>query len=142
MKKSGIPLLRKALEDAEANPGTTDLSWWARRTPCGTTMCLAARVATAAGYEIDWTRSFRGDETSLPGDLCSYTTSGALIADVACRELGLTPWEEKRLFYRGTLDEAWAAAERITGGEITKPLRGRGEASTIHSVTSNGTNRG
>jgi len=113
-----VPLLRKALEYAEAHPEETDLSWWAKVTPCGTTACLAGTVVTLAGHVIDWeTESVQ--EGFWPVD---YVTDGRHIEEVAIDELGLTGSEAEGLFYCSSLAQAWMVAEELTDGEIQPPL--------------------
>ena len=113
MTEIDVALLRKTLEYADAHPEGIRLDVWAERTSCGTTACIAGTAAILAGHEIDWdTMSWRRQ--------AYLTVAGEHIADVACKELGLTETQENQLFYCKTLDDVWEAAERITDGEIRR----------------------
>ena len=109
-----VPLLRKALEYITEHPEEHDQSSWARRTPCGTTLCLAGTVAKLTGHDFSW---------DVFPDLAFSTTTGRLISEVAQDELRIDNVDAHLLFHGcDTVDELWEAAEEITDGEIRRPL--------------------
>lgn len=106
-------VLRKALEFITAHPGEWDQDFWAQRTDCGTTYCLAGTVAVQQGYELSF--------DDVGG--ASQVTTGEGIADVAERELGLTEAQADELFIESdTLRDLYRVARDITNGEIEVPV--------------------
>jgi hypothetical protein len=115
-----VPLLRKALEFAEAHPEEIELGSWAERSSCGTTACIAGTIAILAGHEIDWASAVLDDDGLL---LADYVTDGRHIESVALDELGIDVGAAYQLFYCGDLDEVWEVAEELTNGEIQRPVK-------------------
>lgn len=110
-----VELLRKVLEHITAHPDEHDQEVWARRTACGTAMCLAGHAVVMTGHRIDW---------SLLdiGGLATFTTTGEIIEAVAERELGLDLGQSVELFSAAnTLARLWMLAAELTDGEITPP---------------------
>lgn len=115
MLEEKIPLLREILVDAELHPENFDLTDWAWMSlvTCDTTVCIGGSAVLKTGHHIDWANRSNDGK-------CHYTTDGRWIAHVAQEELGLSDVEAARLFFCGSLDEAWQVAERISDGQITR----------------------
>src|SRR4051812_46897448 len=81
-----VPLLRKTLEFITDNPDQHRQDTWAKRTECGTAMCLAGWAVTIAGFDIDF------DTPTVPFlgafDLVDGRPIGAAAADLLGIELG------------------------------------------------------
>jgi hypothetical protein len=115
----------RALRSTVLNhPREWDQSNWAKRTECGTTMCLAGWACTLAGREIDWNPGFdmTPEEylneynalvsgTLLPSDDFSVTSD--YIASFAEEWLGLTLEEASDLFYAFSNDSAMSLLEDL-----------------------------
>jgi len=118
MSGINVALLRKALEHIDAHPEEHDQRSWARKSSCGTTMCLAATVAVLAGHEIDWSKPLM--TTGYSAHFYELV-DGRKIPDAAQESLGADDEQAHSLFYGcKNADDLWAAAERITDGEIRR----------------------
>lgn len=111
-----VPLLRKALEFAEAHPEEIELGSWAKKTACGTTACIAGTIAILTGHQLKW-------ELDEDGVWADYVTDGRHIESVAMTEIGVDDDAAYQLFYCEDLDEVWEVAEELTNGEITRPVK-------------------
>lgn len=114
MSDINIPLLRKVMEHAIAHPEEVDLGSWAKRTPCGTALCIAGTATVLTGHEINW------------NDHPVYeTTDGQTIRNIARVELGLPLLEADKLFHSKNMDQVWDRVEALTDGEVSRPADAR-----------------
>jgi hypothetical protein len=114
-----IPLLRKAVEWAEAEAAKTDGtcqwdqgSWMERREgACGTSYCIAGYTVAVAGHEVGAVASLCPDgccaTLTVNGEAASWTATGASL-------LGLPEGDAHRLFNAdNTIDVVRDIAEEI-----------------------------
>lgn len=110
---ANFPKLNACVAYARAHPEEADLTAWARRTPCGTTMCLAGIAVFLAGFPFVFDRDSRDQDIALlcvvplgHPDYDPATEGQRPIPEVARAELELTEQESDRLFhYTDTLDD-------------------------------------
>jgi len=93
----------KAVLDAILeHPELHDQNNWARKTSCGTVMCIAGWTCHLEGLEFEWE-----GYTILPENHADVLAeSGDIIPDAAQRLLGLSDVEARNLFYELDEDEA------------------------------------
>lgn len=125
MTTINVPLLRKVMEHIEAHPDEHDQSYWAKRTPCGTTFCFA-------GWAVQL-----GDPTAKPDWEGLKTTdrlvNGRGIDEYAAELLGLGNRDAIALFsaapdspvLRMQVDALIARAEASGGGPACPSARGK-----------------
>jgi hypothetical protein len=128
-----VPLMRKILEQIEADPSllimdnwATDLSITSDATQyvkalltnrglvntCGTTRCIAGWAAEFTGWTPQFTSSGIAEDAEKDGQF-------GHIEDIAQRELGLTDFQAASLFYlNDDLDRIRATMEQIAGERL------------------------
>lgn len=120
-----VPLLRKTLEFITDNPDQHRQDVWAKRTECGTAMCLAGWAVTFAGLDIDF-------DSSMAHVVGAWNlTDGRPIADAAAELLGVEKidddnvdtWEDHIFNENNTLADLWRIAAELTDGEIEVPAQ-------------------
>lgn len=95
---ANVERLRALRQTVKVNPENWDQTYWARKTTCGTTMCLAGWAAYLAGKEIDWPKS--NNSTSAVN--AEYLTTGETIEGFAREWLELDEYEAEDLFHSYT----------------------------------------
>lgn len=120
-----VPLLRKTLDWAYGQyqlaerglPSEWTQGDWILRssaTECGTTCCIAGKIALEAGWKPTMPL-LGGGEVQRDGEV-------AFVADVAQRELGLTGGQAEELFAgANTIERLYRLAGQCTSGEIQPP---------------------
>lgn len=111
-----IGRLDAAIAWAEAHPGQHDQQAWARRTPCGTTLCLAGIILTQAGYKPVFGRRHE-------------TTNQFLTPDGAAKVFPMT--EAQRLL---RIDTDSALMLFLGAGDLEDIKRYRGQLAAFGSV--------
>jgi hypothetical protein len=107
-------LAERVFQRIEEDPASFDMDWWARRTSCGTVMCVAGHTVVEGGYEIYWTGG------AWSGYYC-LNPDGRLetVSDVARRLLDLTSDQAMSLFHPrlATLEDLRLKWKKLTEEE-------------------------
>ena len=102
MDELNVAVVDDAVAEILVNPDGHNQEYWAYRSDCGTTMCLAGHIVTQAGYQIQWIKwipGCPGNENSWSGSHCTKDGEIWDIEYLAAKMTGLPPMEAGRLFH-------------------------------------------
>lgn len=121
-----IPLLRKVMEHITTHPEEYDQREYAVRSDCGTSHCIAGWALALSGREFTYRRLQSWDhrtaadfgwaaQVGILGDCSEH--------DEAAKALGLEDDDAAEMFHEDqTLSGVWECVERVTDGEIARPI--------------------
>ena len=107
MSKLNVDLMLAVREQITSHPETHYQGDWARRTECGTTLCIAGWACVLSGQELRWYDT--EDEQGRFVARADYASLGEPIWSKANELLGLSDQEGGHLFY--AMDGAMALAK-------------------------------
>lgn len=113
------PLLFAVLMDATIHPENHDQSFWARKSACGTTGCVAGNAVIMMNHKLDWIRIC---DNTFEATHIADTGSRGEIASQAMADLGLNSIQAEYLFDApNSLSDLWDYAARFTDGRVRCP---------------------
>ena len=113
MTDCDIPLLRKTLAHAVANPRQVNFHVWVDRNRHGTVACLAGWAGILSGHTFD--------DDGYSTCRCRGHKRGEQADTIAERELRLSPAAADDLFFCRKMRQVWPVVRVITNGEIRGP---------------------
>lgn len=112
-QKYNVDLMLAIRQQITAHPESHEQRFWAQRTECGTTYCIAGWAVTLTGKAMEW-RSRPGPSAEIEGAWrVSDLHGGRGISAVAADLLGLTGEEAESLFHQGNNARALARLDEL-----------------------------